>query len=49
MNELPYSRTVGEGKTFLALLNINTTEGIATVVLPKISTVYNYFQNGSCF
>jgi hypothetical protein len=49
MSTLPYIRTITAGKTFISptdyTLYIDTTSGIATVVLPKIETLYSSFKN----
>lgn len=49
MSNLPYSRTIGAGKTFLSptdyQIYISTIDGVATVVLPKIETIFNSFIN----
>lgn len=46
---IPYIRTITAGKTFISptdyTLYIDTTGGIATVVLPKIETLYSSFKN----
>jgi hypothetical protein len=53
MQTNPFSRTVGAGTTFLSpadlFLNIDTSEGEVTVVLPKISTVYEYLLKQGSF
>lgn len=49
MSLLPFSRNVAAGTTFLSPTDyqvyIDTTNGIATVVLPKISTVFSSFTS----
>jgi hypothetical protein len=49
MSTLPFSRTITEGTTYISptdyTLAIDTTNGIATLVLPEISNVYKTFKN----